>query len=39
MLYFCVRDVMDLVFSVCIDACSCRCSYMGSLECFVMQML
>ena len=39
MLCVCVGDVMDVVFSVCIEAWSCRCSCMGSVSVFVMQML
>ena len=32
MLCVCVGDVMDVVFSVCIEAWSCRCSCMGSVS-------
>ena len=33
MLYVCARDVMDVVFNVCIvRAWSCRCSCMGSVS-------
>ena len=38
MLYVCVKDVMDVVFSVCINAWRCRCSCMGNMS-VVMQML
>ena len=36
MLYVCVRDVMDVVFSVCIMR---HGAIDGNCECFVMQML
>ena len=38
MLYVCVRDVMDIVFSVCIVMCGAVGACDGKYECFVMQM-
>ena len=32
MSHVCVRDVMDVVFSICIVTWSCRCSYMGRMS-------
>ena len=40
MLYVCARGVMDVVFyGLYRDTWSCRCSCMGSMSVFVMQML
>ena len=39
MLYVCVRDVMDVVFSVCIVRRGAVCARVGKCECFVMQVL